>query len=41
MTEGDKAGLWAMAYLYMALVAVWFTIGCLTWYHFKQWFFGE
>lgn len=38
MTEGDKAGLWAMAYLYMALVVVWSTIGCLAWYHFKLWF---
>ena len=38
MTEGDKAGLWALAYLYMALFATWWTVGCIVWYHIKKWF---
>ena len=38
MTEGEKAGYWAMAYLYIVLFGVWFTATCLAWYHFKKWF---
>jgi len=38
MTEGDKAGAWAMAYLWIALIAVWFIVVCLAWYHIKAWF---
>lgn len=38
MTEGEKAGRWAMVYLYIALFGVWFTIFCLAGYHFKKWF---
>jgi hypothetical protein len=38
MTEGEKAGRYAMAYLLMALVATWWTIACIAWYHFKEWF---
>lgn len=38
MNAGEKAGWWAMAYLYIALVGVWFTVGCIAWYHIKEWF---
>ena len=38
MTEGEKAGRYAMAYLLMALVATWWTIACVVWYHVKEWF---
>jgi hypothetical protein len=38
MTQGEKAGMFAMAYLWMALVAVWFNVGCIAWYHIKRWF---
>jgi hypothetical protein len=38
MTEGEKAGRWAMAYLLVALVAIWWTIACIAWYHIKEWF---
>jgi hypothetical protein len=37
MNEGEKAGVFAMIYLWMALIAVWFTIGCIAWYHIKRW----
>ncbi len=36
MTEGEKAGCWAMAYLYMVLFAVWFTIASLMWFYIKE-----
>jgi len=38
MSEGEKAGVFAMIYLWMALIAVWFTIGCIAWYHIKELF---
>ncbi len=38
MTEGEKAGLWAMIYLIMIFIATWWTIACITWYHIKEWF---
>ena len=37
LNEGEKAGVFAMIYLWMALIAVWFTIGCIAWYHIKRW----
>ena len=37
MSEGEKAGCWAMVYLYMVLFAVWFTIASLVWFHVKEW----
>lgn len=38
MTEGEKAGRAAVVYLLMALVATWWTIACIAWHHFKEWF---
>jgi len=38
LNEGEKAGLFATIYLGMAFAAVWFTIGCLSWYHIKELF---
>ena len=38
MTEGEKAGRWAMAYLYMALFALWFNIVAIAVWHIKEWF---
>lgn len=38
MSEGEKAGRWAMAYLLMVLIAAWWTIACIVWYHAKEWF---
>lgn len=38
MTEAEKSGAWAMAYLCLVLIAVWFTTACLAWYHVKKWF---
>lgn len=38
MTEGEKAGRWAMAYLYVALIGAWFTVACIAWYHIKELF---
>jgi hypothetical protein len=38
MTEGDRAGLWALAYLYIVLFAVWFNIIFIVGYHIKKWF---
>ena len=38
MTEGEKAGRWAIAYLLIALVGAWWTIVCIAWYHIKEWF---
>lgn len=38
MNDGEKAGWWAMAYLGVALVGVWFTVACLAYYHIKEWF---
>jgi hypothetical protein len=36
MNKGDEAGAWAMVYLWMALIAVWFVVVCLAWYHIKE-----
>ena len=38
MTDGEKAGCWAMAWLLMVLFATWFTIVCIAWYHIVEWF---
>jgi len=38
MSEGDKAGWWAMAYLSIALFATWFTVINIVWWHIKEWF---
>lgn len=38
MNDGEKAGWWAMAYLCIALVGVWFIAVCLAWQHIKEWF---
>ena len=38
MTEGEKAGWWAVAYLYMVLFATWWTIACIVGFHIKKWF---
>lgn len=38
MTEGEKAGRWAVAYLLVALVATWGTVACIAWYYIKEWF---
>ena len=38
MTDGEKAGWWAVVYLSIALIGTWFTIACITWYHIKLWF---
>ena len=38
MTEGEKAGCWAMAWLLMVLVVTWFTIVCIVGFHIKEWF---
>lgn len=38
MNEGEKAGWWAMVYLYIALVGVWFTVACIAWHQIKEWF---
>jgi hypothetical protein len=38
MNEGERAGLWALAYLLTALFAVWFTIIMIVVYHIKKWF---
>ena len=40
MTEGEKAGRYAMAYLLMALVATWWTIACIAWAFIKM-FWGK
>lgn len=37
MNEGEKAGCWAMVYLYMVLFAAWFTIASLVWFYVKEW----
>lgn len=38
MTDGEKAGRWAMAYLLIAFVATWFTVICIVGWHIKEWF---
>ena len=38
MNEGEKAGLWAMAYLYMALFVVGVNIVRIVSWHIKEWF---
>lgn len=38
LNEGEKAGVFAMIYLGLALIAAWFVIGCIAWYHIKEWF---
>ena len=38
MTEGEKAGWWAVAYLAMVLFATWFTVLAIVGFHIKKWF---
>ena len=38
MNDGEKAGCWAMVYLYIALFGVWFIVFALAWYHIKELF---
>jgi hypothetical protein len=38
MTELEKLGRWALAYLVMAHIALWWTVGWLAWWHIKEWF---
>ena len=38
MTDGEKAGCWAMVYLCIALFGVWFIVFALSWYHIKELF---
>jgi hypothetical protein len=38
MTEGERAGWWAMVYLLMALFATWFTVFAIVSFHIKEWF---
>ena len=38
LSEGEKAGVFALIYLWLALIASWFTIACIAWYHIKEWF---
>lgn len=38
MTEGERAGRWAMAWLLMVLLVTWWTIICIVVYHIKEWF---
>ena len=38
MTEGERAGRWAMLYLYTALFTVWFNIIAIVGWHIKEWF---
>ncbi len=37
MTEGERAGWWAVAYLGIVLVATWFTIIALAIYYIRGW----
>ena len=38
MTEGERAGRWAMLYLYTVLFALWFNIICIAGWHIREWF---
>ena len=38
MTEGERAGLWAVAYLLMVGAAAYFTIFAVAFSFVKQWF---
>ena len=38
MTEGERAGLWALVFLCIVLAATWFTIICIVGWHIKEWF---
>lgn len=38
MTEGEKAGRWALVCLLVVLVATWWTVACIAWVHIKKWF---
>ena len=38
MTEGERAGRWAMVYLYTVLFALWFNIVAIAGWHIKEWF---
>ena len=40
MTEGDRAGWWAVAYLLMVGAATWFTIFMLAFSFIKQYFWN-
>jgi len=38
MTEGERAGRWAMLYLYMVLFALWFYIVAIAAWFIREWF---
>ena len=38
MTEGERAGWWAVAFLSMVLFATWFTVFAIVGFHIKKWF---
>jgi hypothetical protein len=38
MTEGERAGLWAVVYLLMVGAAAYFTIFAIVFSFFKKWF---
>jgi len=38
MTEGERAGRWAMLYLYTVLFALWFNIIAIVGWHIREWF---
>lgn len=38
MNDGERAGLWAMVYLYTVLFATWFTVFAIVGFHIKKWF---
>ena len=38
MTEGERAGRWAMLYLYTALFALCFNIVAIVGWHIREWF---
>ena len=38
MTEGERAGRWAMLYIYTVLFALWFNIVCIAGWFIKEWF---
>lgn len=38
MTEGEKAGWWALVYLSIVLFGVWFTVAAFAWFYIKGWF---
>lgn len=36
--EGEEAGVFALIYLCMVLIGLWFNIAAIVWYHIKKWF---